>query len=102
MKVRIFKPSKTTTQSGHGKSDKWVVEADTTSGKKSEPLMGWTSSEDTLGQIRMPFDTKESAIAFVEKKGWEYTVAVDKTRKVKPRNYGDNFRYVPPKETATK
>ncbi|NCO03146.1 MAG: ETC complex I subunit [Alphaproteobacteria bacterium] len=102
MKVRIFKPSKSTMQSGHGKSDQWIIEADTTSGKKAEPLMGWTSSTDTLGQIRMAFETKEAAIAFAEKKGWQYIVATDKARKVRPRNYGDNFRYVPPKETATK
>lgn len=102
MKVRIYKPSKTSMQSGHGKTDRWVIEPDDTSGKKPEPLMGWTSSENTLNQINMKFDTREAAIAFADKKGWQYTVANVRERRVKPRNYGDNFRYVPAEETATK
>lgn len=61
--------------------------------------MGWTSSEDTLNQVKLKFPTREDAISYAEKRGWEYTVTVDRDRRVKPRNYGDNFRYIPPQET---
>lgn len=102
MIVRIYTPTKSTMQSGHGKTGSWVLEYESTSGKKPEPLMGWTSAQDTLGQIKLSFDTQEAAVAFAVKNGWQYTITKSKQRLVKPRNYGDNFRYIPPKETATK
>jgi hypothetical protein len=60
--------------------------------------MGWTASEDTLNQVQLKFDSCDEAIAFAEKKGWSYTVAKAQKRKVRPRNYSDNFRYFPPEE----
>ena len=57
--------------------------------------MGWSQSKDTLAQVRLKFDTKEAAIAHAEKQGWEYAVSVERPKKIKPRNYMDNFRYIP-------
>ena len=99
MKARIYKPSRNAMQSGLGKTEKWVLEYETTSKRRPEPLMGWTSSEDTLNQVRIKFTTKEAAIAHAEKQGWEYSVQVAQEKKVKPRNYGDNFRYIPVEKT---
>lgn len=64
--------------------------------------MGWVSSEDTLNQVKLKFSSKQEAVAYAEKRGWEYTVAVDRERKVRPRSYMDNFKYipVPPQEEA--
>ena len=62
--------------------------------------MGWTSSEDTLNQVRLKFPTREEAIAHAERQGWDYTVTVERERKVLPRSYMDNFKYVPPTEEA--
>ena len=96
MKVRIYKPSKTAMQSIHAKKPRWVLEYVPTSKRTPEPLMGWSSSADTLGQVKLKFPTREDAVAYAEKQGWEYSVLVDRTRKVKPRSYIDNFKYVPP------
>lgn len=85
-------------QSGRGKTALWVLEYETVSKRAPEALMGWTSSEDTLNQVQLKFDTVDEAIAFAEKKGWDYTLAEEHIRKVRPRNYGDNFRYVPVEE----
>ena len=60
--------------------------------------MGWTCSEDTLNQVQLKFDTQEEAIAFAQEKGWAFTLSNAHERKVTPRNYGDNFKYVAPKE----
>ncbi len=54
--------------------------------------MGWVSSGDTLNQVRLNFESKEDAIAFAERKGWSYSVAEAPIRRVRPRNYADNFR----------
>lgn len=94
MKVRIFQPSKTAMQSGRGgRHTHWMLEAEIETARRPEPLMGWTSSGDTLNQIRLSFDSKEEAMAFAERKGWEYTVQDAAARRVRPRNYADNFRY---------
>lgn len=99
MKVRIFKPSKTAMQSIHAKKPQWKLEYVSTSKREPEPLMGWTSANDTLNQVRLKFSSRDGAIAYAEKQGWEYTVTVDRDRKVKPRSYMDNFKYIPPAET---
>lgn len=102
MKVRIFKPSKTAMQSGHGKTDKWVLEYETSSPRVPESLMGWVSSDDTLNQVRLKFSTLKDAEAYAKVKGWDYTVTNPHERRVKPRNYTDNFKYVPPEKASGK
>jgi len=98
MDVTIYKPSKSAMQSGRGKNDDWVLEYETNSKRQAEPLMGWTESGDTLNQVKLKFKTSEDAVAFAEDKGWSYAVQPEQTRRIKPRNYGDNFKYVPPSE----
>ena len=85
-------------QSGRGKLGKWVLEYETNSRRTPEPLMGWTSSEDTLNQVQLKFSSQEEAVSFADKKGWKYTIGSSSSRKVTPRNYSDNFRYFPPEE----
>lgn len=100
MKVYIYKPAKNAMQSGRARIDGWVLEYEPSSRRKPEPLMGWTSSEDTLNQVKLLFPSDRNAVAYAEKRGWDYTLSRPKVRKVRPRNYADNFRYVPPKDLA--
>ena len=92
MQVRIFKPAKTAMQSGQGNTPEWVIEPEP-SAKQVDPLMGWTSSRDTMGQVRLFFATLEEAKAHAEKNGWQYTVEQPKGRPVRPKAYADNFAY---------
>jgi hypothetical protein len=92
MQVRIYKPAKTAMQSGTGNTREWVIEAEP-SPKEIDPLMGWTSSRDTMNQVVLRFDTKEEAIAYARKQGWMYTVQEPRARAIKPRTYADNFAY---------
>ncbi|MCB1682513.1 MAG: ETC complex I subunit [Alphaproteobacteria bacterium] len=101
MQVKIYRPSKNTMQSGRGNTGQWVLEYETVSARNPEPLMGWTASGDTLNQVRLRFSTMEEAVAFAEREGWDYTVMRSHDRTIKPRNYGDNFKYIPP-ETQEK
>lgn len=94
--ARIYKPSKSAMQSGRGKSALWVLEYEPEQGKAPEPLMGWTSAGDTLGQIKLKFETLEEAQSYAEAKGLDYSITQPHERRVRPRNYGDNFKYVPP------
>ena len=98
--VRIYKPVKSTMQSGRAKGQRWIMETETESARRPEDLMGWTSAADTLNQIKLAFDTLEDAISHAIAQGWAYTVNQPQERKLRPRNYGDNFRYIPEQPKA--
>jgi hypothetical protein len=93
MQVRIFKPSKTAMQSGKANTREWCVEFAPASPRRLDPLMGWTSSDDTTQQVALQFDTKAQAIAYAEAHGYAYTVEEEQPRRVPRRAYADNFRY---------
>jgi hypothetical protein len=96
MDVRIYKPSKNAMQSGRAKAEGyWMLEYETETPRKPDPLMGWNSCGDTLNQVRLYFSSAEEAVAFAQKKGWGYSVQIPHERRVRPRNYVDNFKYVP-------
>jgi len=92
-KARIYSQSKNTMQSGLGKAGQWVLEYVPQTARNPEQLMGWVSSGDTLNQVKLRFDSQEDAVAYAEKHALDYHVLAAHQRKVKPRNYGDNFRY---------
>ena len=86
--VRIFQPTRSTTQSGPGKSNRWRIDWDILQGggRWENPLMGWASSfafdlqldtidakvwnrADYMQGTRVSFRSKEDAIHFAEKQG---------------------------------
>ena len=93
MSVVIFKPSKTAMQSGKARTKGWVLEHKQTSARKPDPLMGWSSANDTTNQVRLSFETKEEAIAYAERHSLEYTVQAPREVKPKLKAYADTFSY---------
>ncbi|MEQ8164543.1 MAG: ETC complex I subunit [Alphaproteobacteria bacterium] len=91
--VRIYQPAKTAMQSGRRNTKQWVLEFEPGSKREVEPLMGWISSADTRGQVRMRFDSKEEAVAFAEKNRYAYRIHEPKSRRIKPKSYAENFAY---------
>ena len=93
MQVRIYQPAKTAMQSGRAGTQKWVLEYAPGARREADPLMGWTSSEDTRRQLRLTFDTKEEAIAYAAREGLAYVLEETNQRRIVPKAYADNFRY---------
>ena len=91
MQVRIFQPPKTAMQSGRANTRRWVLEFEPESPRQVEPLMGWTSSSDTKGQLRLWFDSKDEALAYAQKHGLMYTLEEPRKPTVRPKAYADNF-----------
>ena len=91
--ARIYRPAKTAMQSGRAKTRKWVLEYEPASRRDPDPLMGWSSAQDTLNQVQLRFDTLDEAIAFAKKRGLEYTLIEPHQRTPKTKSYADNFRY---------
>ena len=91
MTIKIYKPTKTSMQSGLGKTKLWLAEYISDSDNVKESLMGWNSSLDTKTQIRVFFETKEQAINWAKKNNYQYFVYEPQSRKLKPKNYASNF-----------
>lgn len=92
MRARIYRPTKSAMQSGRANTRKWVLDFEPGEAKRIEPLMGWVSSGDTRGQLRLRFDTKEEAVSFAEKNGYPYWIEEPHARHIRPKSYADNFR----------
>ena len=57
--------------------------------------MGWQSSADFMQGTHLNFDSKEDAIRFANKQGYEYFVQEPNERKFVPKAYANNFTYEP-------
>ena len=93
MDARIYKPAKTAMQSGRGNTQKWIIDFEPAEAKRADALMGWIGSGDMRGQVRLKFDTKEQALKFAARNGITYQLREPKTRRPRPKNYADNFRF---------
>ena len=74
MLARIFRPAKSAMQSGMAKTRDWILEFEPASARNVDPLMGWTSSTDMNGQVRLAFETREEAVAYARAHGIPFQV----------------------------
>ena len=95
----IYKPTKTATQSGDWNASHWLMDWDVLpKGHRWEnPLMGWQSSADFMNGHRIQFKSKEDAIKFANKQGYEYFVQEPNKRKTAPKAYANLFTHSPKK-----
>ena len=93
MSARIYKPARSTTQSGMARTKHWVLEFAPESRREVDPLMGWTSSGDTQAQVRLRFDSKKAALDYAQEHGIDAVVMEPHRRKanIRPGGYGENF-----------
>ncbi len=93
MLAKIYRPAKNAMQSGKAATRKWRLEFVASVAPRTEALMGWTSSADPNGQVRIDFDTMEQAIAFAQAHSIPHQVIERPEAKRIPRAYGDNFAF---------
>jgi len=89
-KAKIYKPTKTSMQSGKKKTNKWIIEF-ITEDPLINPLMGWESSTDTMSELKLEFPSKDLAVAYAKKNKLIYELIEPKKRKVIKKSYADNF-----------
>jgi hypothetical protein len=80
-------------QSGKGKSDGWVLEFEQSSKREADPLMGWTSANETATQVKLSFATREEAEAYAKRKGIAYMVQPETPSRMIKKSYSDNFKF---------
>lgn len=100
-RVRIFIPARNAMQSGTHNTHKWKMEFDNRE-RWENPLMGWCSTGDPLSNMNLDFGSKEAAMAFCEKNGWDYYVDEPAPKRPPRKNYGDNFSWNKRTRVSTK
>ncbi len=93
MLARIYRPAKTAMQSGVAKTKDWVLEFEPASARRPDPLMGWTSSSDMNGQVRLTFETQEEAAAYATAHGIAFRLIQPYIPRRIIKAYADNFAY---------
>jgi hypothetical protein len=91
MLARIFRPAKSAMQSGLAKTHEWILEFEPASARKQDPLMGWTSSSDMNGQVRLRFGDRDEAVAYAKAHEIPFQVIEPQDRKKIIKAYADNF-----------
>lgn len=88
----IYEPCRSAMSSG-GKAARasWVLEFERRSPSLPDPLMGWSSSADTLAQIRLKFPSREAAVAYARRNGIAATVIEPHRPQQIIRSYASNF-----------
>ena len=69
--ARIIEEQRRTTQSGRARDGRWTLEFERVEPLRPDPLTGWAGSGDTGTQVRLSFDTKEEALAYAARKGFD-------------------------------
>lgn len=57
--------------------------------------MGWQSSADAMQGTNIQFKSKEDAVAFAQKQGYEYYVQEPHERRFVPKAYANMFLHEP-------
>lgn len=93
MRARIYQPARNAMQSGMARTRGWVLEFDPAAPREIDPLMGWTSSADTQGQVRLHFETRAEAEEYAREHRLDFVVLQPKPRQpnIRQRGYGENF-----------
>ena len=93
MIARIYKPTKSSMQSGQARTKDWLLEFEPASARSPDPLTGWTSSADMDGQLRLSFETSEEAVAYARRNGIAFQVHKEQRRATIIKAYADNFSF---------
>jgi hypothetical protein len=91
MLARIYRPARNAMQSGKAKTIGWVLEFEPASARVADPLMGWISSDDMNGEVRLTFETQELAVAYAQKHGIAFRVLETHEAPMILKAYADNF-----------
>ena len=77
-------------QSGRGKLKEWLLEFDTRD-SKTNVLMGWESSDDTLKEVKLKFSSRQKAIDYAQANNIEFKLIEPKQKKFVIKSYEENF-----------
>jgi hypothetical protein len=93
MLARIYRPAKSAMQAGKARAGSWLLEFEPRLAPRPDALMGWISSADPSGQVRIHFESKQAAIAFARAHDIPHQVIEPPDAKRQIKAYSDNFAF---------
>ena len=79
-------------QSGKNNIKKWLlVPIEEENIRSLNPLMGWTSADNTQSQLKLFFASKEAAIDYAKSQKFDYEIEEPEISSVKKKSYAANF-----------
>ena len=90
--ARIIEEQRKTTQSGKAHDGRWTLEFERQEKQRPDPLTGWNGSGDTKTQVRLRFNSKDEALAYATRKGFDVHIVPAPPVSMKLQSYADNFR----------
>ena len=90
--ARIVEEQRKTTQSGKALEGRWILEFERQQPQRADPLTGWNGSGDTATQVSLRFNSKEEALAYATRKGFDVHLIAAPPVAMKIQAYADNFR----------
>lgn len=89
--ARIYQRSRNAMQSGKAISGEWLLEFESDTPRRADPLTGWAGGADTQTQVKLVFQSLDEAKAYADRNGIAYHLVPPATPKLKIQAYADNF-----------
>ena len=93
----VCRDFKSATQSGVAKRNRYIVSfvsKNIANNKQRFAAMNWLKSEDTIGQVRLKFESQKLATDYLKAKGLAYIIVdeAEKPKILRKKSYSDNFK----------
>jgi hypothetical protein len=93
MSARIFKPSKSATQSGSKNTKKWLLEFTPEKPNDIDPSIGWIGGDQIYPQqVKLSFKSLEDAINYAKNSDIDFEIVTPNEPKRKIKSYLDMYR----------
>ena len=91
MAARIYERYRNGMQASRAMSGEWVLEFESKTPRRPDPLTGWSGGADTQNQVQLVFPTLEEAKGYATREGVEVHVVPASAKALKIQSYADNF-----------
>lgn len=92
MAARIYQRYRNAMTASRALKDEWVLEFESKTPRRPDPLTGWSGGADTRNQVQLVFATLEAAKAYAEREGLDVHLVPPTPRKLRIQAYADNFK----------
>ena len=92
MAARIYQRYRNAMTASRAVKDEWVLEFESKTPRRPDPLTGWSGGADTQNQVQIVFPTLDAAKAYAERYDVEAHIVPSTPKTLKIQSYADNFR----------
>ena len=92
MPARLYQRYRNAMQSGKARTGEWVLEFESRTPKRPDPLTGWSGGAETQEQVKLTFPSVAAAQAYAERNHIDYHLVPPAQPKLRLQSYADNFK----------